>query len=48
VDANIASTAAMVLGESALGWLAERKLPARLVRRDGSVACIADWPAEAA
>jgi thiamine biosynthesis lipoprotein len=48
VDANTASTAAMVLGESALDWLAERKLPARLVRGDGSVACIADWPAEAA
>ncbi len=31
VDANIASTAAIVRGEDAAGWLAERALPARLV-----------------
>ena len=48
VDANTASTAAIVLGEEALDWLAERRLPARLVRNDGSVVCVAGWPAEAA
>jgi FAD:protein FMN transferase len=47
VDANTASTAAMVLGEEAPGWLAQRRLPARLVRNDGSVVCVSDWPAEA-
>ncbi len=48
VDANTASTAAMVLGEEAPDWLAQRRLPARLVRNDGSVVCVADWPGEAA
>jgi thiamine biosynthesis lipoprotein len=48
LDANTASTAAMVLGEEAPDWLAERRLPARLVRNDGSVVCVADWPGEVA
>ena len=48
VDANTASTAAMVLGDEAPDWLAQRRLPARLVRNDGSVLCVADWPGEAA
>jgi thiamine biosynthesis lipoprotein len=48
VDANTASTAAMVLGDDAPDWLAQRRLPARLVRNDGSVICVADWPREAA
>ena len=48
VDANTASTAAMVLGDEASGWLEQRRLPARLVRNDGSVLYAADWPAEAA
>lgn len=47
VDANIASTAAVVLGDSALDWLAVRGLPARAVRRDGSVVTVGDWPMEA-
>ena len=47
VDANTASTAAMVLGDEAPDWLAQRQLPARLVRNDGSVVCVADWPGEA-
>ena len=33
VDANTASTAAVVLGDAAPGWLADRRLPARLVDR---------------
>ena len=43
-DANTASTAAVVMGEEAPGWLAERRLPARLVREDGAVTCVAEWP----
>ncbi|HEY5197387.1 MAG TPA: FAD:protein FMN transferase [Solirubrobacteraceae bacterium] len=48
VDANIASTAAIVLGSAASGWLAERGLPARLVARDGRVETVGAWPAEEA
>jgi FAD:protein FMN transferase len=44
VDANIASTAAIVLGEDAPAWLAARGLPARLVRPDGRIARIGNWP----
>ncbi len=46
VDANIASTAAVVRGDSALSWLEALGLPARLVRVDGAVACTSAWPAE--
>ena len=45
VDANTASTAAVVLGAAAPGWLAERALPARLVADDGRVRTVAGWPA---
>jgi thiamine biosynthesis lipoprotein len=45
VDANIASTAAIVMGESALPWLVANRLPARLVDRHGTVHRIAGWPA---
>ena len=44
VDANTASTAAHVLGDSAPAWLAARALPARLVAHDGSVVTVAGWP----
>jgi thiamine biosynthesis lipoprotein len=44
LEANVASTASIVLGEPALRWLAERALPARLVRRDGEVITVAGWP----
>ena len=37
LDANIASTAAIVRGEEAARWLESLALPSRLVRRDGSV-----------
>jgi thiamine biosynthesis lipoprotein len=47
VDANTASTAAIVLGASAPDWLAERGLPARLVALDGGVRAVAGWPAQA-
>ena len=45
VDANTAATAAIVWGERAIGWLAEHRLPARLVRADGLVTYLAGWPA---
>jgi thiamine biosynthesis lipoprotein len=48
VDANIATTAALVLGAAAEEWLAARGLAARLVRLDGRVAALGGWPAEAA
>jgi thiamine biosynthesis lipoprotein len=44
VDANIASTAAIVVGAAAPAWLAERNLPARLVANDGRVTTVAGWP----
>lgn len=47
VEANTASTAAVVLGVAAPQWLAERGLPARLVS-DTEVVHVGDWPAEVA
>ncbi len=44
VDANTASTAAIVLGAAAPGWLAQHQLPARLVADDRTVTTVADWP----
>jgi FAD:protein FMN transferase len=44
VDANIASTAAIVRGWSAIPWLQEIDLPARLVTQDGSVRITGGWP----
>jgi thiamine biosynthesis lipoprotein len=44
VQANAASTAAIVLGREAPAWLERRGLPARLVAPDGSVALTAGWP----
>jgi thiamine biosynthesis lipoprotein len=46
VDANTASTAALVLGHEAVGWLEERGLPARLVAHDGAVQTVGAWPSE--
>jgi thiamine biosynthesis lipoprotein len=46
VDANIASTAAIVIGADAPSWLEARRLPARLVAPDGAVVCVAGWPDE--
>ncbi len=48
VDANTASTAALVFGEDATAWLNERSLPSRLVRHDGSVVTVAGWPDDTA
>jgi FAD:protein FMN transferase len=44
VDANAASTAALVLGADAPAWLGLRGFSARLVRHDGSVAFVGEWP----
>jgi thiamine biosynthesis lipoprotein len=44
-DANIASTAAIVVGEGAGAWLAGQGLPARLVALDGTATVLGGWPA---
>jgi len=46
VDANIASTAAIVMGERAPGWLQRHGLAARLVDQDGRVHRLAGWPTQ--
>jgi FAD:protein FMN transferase len=43
-EANAASTAAIVAGEDAVGWLTAAGLPARLVGHDGRVAYTGGWP----
>ena len=48
VDANTASTAAIVRGAAAVPWLEERRLPSRLVGKDDAVVRIAGWPEPAA
>ena len=44
VDANTATTAALVLGEDAVPWLRSLGLPARLVRPDGRTSRLGGWP----
>jgi thiamine biosynthesis lipoprotein len=46
LDANIASTAAIVRGERAAQWLEGLRLPSRLVELDGRVRHLAGWPQE--
>lgn len=46
LDANIASTAAIVRGERAVAWLESLGLPSRLVGVDGIARHVAGWPAE--
>ena len=43
VDANICSTAAILLGEEAEPWLAEQGVAARLVGQRGEVAYVGGW-----
>jgi thiamine biosynthesis lipoprotein len=43
-DANAASTAAVIRGRAALGWLARLGLPSRLVDATGVVFTVAGWP----
>jgi thiamine biosynthesis lipoprotein len=44
VDANTASTAAVVLGYDAPAWLGARRLAARLAAGDGGVVVVGGWP----
>jgi thiamine biosynthesis lipoprotein len=46
VDANIASTAAIVLGYDAPRWLAQQGLPARMVATNSKVTLLGGWPDE--
>ena len=46
--ANTASTAAMVKGDQALGWLRSTGLPARLVSHEGGLVTLGGWPREVA
>jgi thiamine biosynthesis lipoprotein len=45
-DANAASTAAIIRGRRAPGWLTRLGLPARLVDATGVVFTVAGWPAD--
>jgi thiamine biosynthesis lipoprotein len=47
LEANVATTAAIVLGEGAPVWLAGRSLSARLVRTEGNVITVVGWPHDA-
>ncbi len=44
VDANTASTAAIILGDDAPDWLEEQGLAGRLVAYDGTVVAVGGWP----
>ena len=44
LDANVASTAALVLGADALPWLEQRGVHARLVAQTGAVMSTSAWP----
>jgi thiamine biosynthesis lipoprotein len=46
LDANIASTAALIRADTAPTWLEQLALPARLVGNDGTVCLVGEWPAE--
>lgn len=48
VDANICSTAAILLGNEAIDWLNEQGVSARLVGQDGEVTYVGGWAPEAA
>jgi thiamine biosynthesis lipoprotein len=48
VGANAAATAALVKGRAAAAWLADLRLPARLVRPDGQALAVAGWPDDVA
>ncbi|GAB3409951.1 FAD:protein FMN transferase [Flindersiella endophytica] len=46
LDANTATTAAIVIGHDAAGWLAQRGLPALLISVDGEATAVGGWPAD--
>jgi len=47
LEANVASTAAVILGPAATQWLGERGLHARLLGEDGVAVAVGDWPLDA-
>ena len=47
LEANVAATAAIVMGERAEGWLGRRGLPSLLVGVEGEEARVAGWPGAA-
>ena len=46
VDANVATTAAIILGRLAPSWLDAQGLAARLVGEDGTIETVGGWPAD--
>jgi thiamine biosynthesis lipoprotein len=44
LDANIASCAAIIMGDVAPAWLEARGLPARLVDTSAQVTTVGGWP----
>ncbi len=46
LDANIASTAAIIRGARAVAWLQDNRMPSRLVTLDGTVQHVAGWPSD--
>jgi FAD:protein FMN transferase len=46
VQANAASTAAMIMGAPAAGWLGRRSFAARLVAHDGTLTHVGGWPTQ--
>jgi FAD:protein FMN transferase len=46
LDANIATTAAIVRGQRAAAWLESLELPSRLVGVDGTVRHLGGWPSD--
>jgi thiamine biosynthesis lipoprotein len=46
VYANTLTTASVVRGQDALAWLSTLRVPARLVRADGSVVTVGGWPSK--
>lgn len=45
-QANAAATAAIILGERAIGWLQQLEVPARLIDIHGGVTTVGTWPCE--
>jgi thiamine biosynthesis lipoprotein len=46
LEANVAATAAIVMGKSAEGWLSLRGLPALLIDEGGTAVRVAGWPGQ--
>ncbi len=48
VEANTLTTASIVRGHAAIDWLAQQRVPARLVTAAGDVVRVGGWPQERA